>query len=143
MRNISQDAAFASKKMENHALKTKNENETTKNDPILSKEEKERKEEVYNRVHKQCKKCSTVCHIFILRCPNPQCGRQFDRPRDLQDWTCLKCNYLIFAKKDRCAKCHSRRDDWKCEHCACINFASRIACYKCKIDKPQSRFVIL
>ena len=50
------------------------------------------------------------------------------------DWNCKGCNYLIFAKKDRCFKCNMDRNgnkvssqnkrpgDWNCKGCIYLIF---------------------
>jgi hypothetical protein len=62
------------------------------------------------------------------------------------EWWCSKCQFNIFAKKDACSKCGTRRPgapstptvrpgDWACSHCKTNNFAARTECYRCRRDK--------
>lgn len=83
----------------------------------------------------QCKDCSTINHIFKLDCN--KCARTRINPYGLRDWICIKCNKTIFASKDKCLKCHSRRGDWKCNNCNYVNFANRQSCNKCHTDKVR------
>jgi hypothetical protein len=84
----------------------------------------------------RCKECLFIGGgLFGLNCRN--CGRQRSNPYTKKDWMCPRCNVSIFASKDRCKKCDSRKGDWKCA-CQFVNFASRTACKSCEAMKPSA-----
>jgi len=89
----------------------------------------------------KCKECNSISHIFSLDCKG--CGRTREHPYAKRDWMCLKCNQTIFASKEKCLKCKSKRDDWKCNNCNYINFANRKSCNKCNTNKPEQNMLIL
>ena len=80
-----------------------------------------------------CKECGKEIHWFTLDCNT--CHRVRDRPS--ADWTCPKCNVLIFASKDRCKKCDSKKGDWKCNGCDYVNFGTRKSCKSCNQEKEK------
>lgn len=86
-----------------------------------------------------CKECGTENHIFKLDCN--RCHRQRSNPFILKDWNCPRCHEVIFAKKDQCKKCSSRRGDWVCQACRTINFAKREICLRCHLLKPKEKLV--
>ena len=81
------------------------------------------------------------------------------------DWTCPKCQGLVFASRSECFKCgepkpqsaqwsgaqppaptpmmrdgkawNGRPGDWMCPSCYNNNFASRTACFRCSTPKPD------
>eukprot|EP00929_Paragymnodinium_shiwhaense_P104409 TRINITY_DN6880_c0_g1_i1.p1 TRINITY_DN6880_c0_g1~~TRINITY_DN6880_c0_g1_i1.p1 ORF type:complete len:292 (+),score=56.62 TRINITY_DN6880_c0_g1_i1:76-876(+) len=68
------------------------------------------------------------------------------------DWDCASCGLLVFASKDSCFKCGSRRPggrpaavsqrregDWSCQFCGTLVFAQKEQCYKCGAVKEVAK----
>ncbi len=70
----------------------------------------------------------------------------------MDDWWCNVCNFKIYARKDSCRKCGTKRNgggggggnakpkkkfpgDWICKGCNELLFANKIKCFKCNLDK--------
>jgi rubrerythrin len=59
------------------------------------------------------------------------------------DWTCPKCSFIIFGKKDHCYKCNvdksgqiiKEKRDWKCPKCNFLIFGSKEKCFKCNVNR--------
>ncbi|GMQ11532.1 hypothetical protein CsSME_00054139 [Camellia sinensis var. sinensis] len=66
------------------------------------------------------------------------------------DWMCPKCNFMNFAKNQRCLKCKEdgpkkvgfddvemKKGDWICPECSFMNFSRNVRCLKCKTEGPK------
>ncbi|GAB4842736.1 hypothetical protein Ancab_012711 [Ancistrocladus abbreviatus] len=66
------------------------------------------------------------------------------------DWMCPKCNFLNFARNNRCLNCNEdgprkvsiqevevKNGDWICPGCNFVNFSRNIRCLKCKVEGPK------
>ncbi|KAK1314868.1 hypothetical protein QJS10_CPA06g02059 [Acorus calamus] len=65
------------------------------------------------------------------------------------DWTCLKCNFVNFARNIRCLACKEdgprrvdpsgiemKSGDWICPQCQFMNFARNNHCFRCRTSRP-------
>ncbi|XP_024006193.1 zinc finger protein VAR3, chloroplastic [Eutrema salsugineum] len=64
------------------------------------------------------------------------------------DWACPKCDFLNFARNERCRECNEVADrrsvaavvkegDWLCPECNFSNFSRNQSCLKCKAKGPK------
>ncbi|KAL1208975.1 Zinc finger protein VAR3 [Cardamine amara subsp. amara] len=77
---------------------------------------------------------------------------QPDRPRYSADWACPKCDFVNFARNERCRECNEVADrrpvaavvkegDWLCPECSFLNFTKNQSCLKCKAKGPKKTSV--
>lgn len=60
------------------------------------------------------------------------------------DWLCPRCDFMNFAKNNRCLQCDDVRPkrklnlgEWECPGCGFVNYRRNLACYKCECNRPQ------
>ncbi|VVB00884.1 unnamed protein product [Arabis nemorensis] len=70
------------------------------------------------------------------------------RPQYSADWACPKCDFLNFARNERCRECNEVADrrsvaavvkegDWLCPECNFSNFSRNQSCLKCQAKGPK------
>lgn len=60
------------------------------------------------------------------------------------DWLCPRCDFMNFAKNNKCLQCDDIRPkrklnlgEWECPGCGFVNYRRNLACYKCECNRPQ------
>ncbi|CAH8254928.1 unnamed protein product [Arabidopsis lyrata] len=78
---------------------------------------------------------------------------QRDRPLYSADWACPKCDFVNFARNERCRECNEVADrrpvaavvkegDWLCPECSFLNFTRNQSCLKCKAKGPKKTSMV-
>lgn len=79
-------------------------------------------------------------------------GRYGQTPRPMRqnivmkrgDWICQKCNFMNFARNDKCLECEEPRPrrqltggEWECPQCYFFNYGRNVVCLRCNFGRPD------
>ncbi|XP_010461677.1 PREDICTED: zinc finger protein VAR3, chloroplastic [Camelina sativa] len=78
---------------------------------------------------------------------------QRDRLHYSADWACPRCDFVNFARNERCRECNEVADrrpaatvvkegDWLCPECSFLNFTRNQSCLKCKAKGPKKTSMV-
>ncbi|KAL3347894.1 hypothetical protein AABB24_021500 [Solanum stoloniferum] len=78
-------------------------------------------------------------------------GRYGQTPRPIRqnivmkrgDWICQKCNFMNFARNNKCLECEEPRPrrqltggEWECPQCYFFNYGRNVVCLRCDFGRP-------
>ncbi|XP_059280895.1 zinc finger protein VAR3, chloroplastic [Lycium ferocissimum] len=59
------------------------------------------------------------------------------------DWICQKCNFMNFARNNKCLECEEPRPrrqltggEWECPQCYFFNYGRNVVCLRCDFGRP-------
>ncbi|XP_075099962.1 zinc finger protein VAR3, chloroplastic isoform X2 [Nicotiana tabacum] len=95
------------------------------------------------------------CGAPPVNLPSPEqyqfSGRYGQTPRPIRqnlvmkrgDWICQKCNFMNFARNNKCLECEEPRPrrqltggEWECPQCYFFNYGRNVVCLKCDFGRP-------